>query len=157
MPRSGGTVTCLVRATDGRMGGSTTTSGLSFKIPGRVGDSPIIGAGLYVDDTGGAAGCTGRGEACILTCASFLAVETMRRGAAPAEAALESCRRIAARTKEVRLLDGQGRPRFNVKVYCLGPDGSHGAASIWSGGKYAVCDAKGTRLEPALFLYKRPG
>ncbi len=157
VPRSGGTVTCLVRAGNGNMGGATTTSGLSFKIPGRIGDSPIIGAGLYVDDTGGAAGCTGRGEACILTCASFLAVETMRRGAAPAEAALESCRRIAARTKGARLLDGQGRPRFNVKVYCLGPDGSHGAASIWSGGMYAVCDAKGTRLEPALFLYKRPG
>ncbi len=154
-PRSGGTVTCLARATDGRMAGSTTTSGLSYKIPGRVGDSPIIGAGLYVDDTGGAAGATGRGEACILTCASYLAVENMRRGAAPQEAALAACRRIAQRTKEPRLLDDKGRPRFQVKIYCLAPDGSHGAASLWSGGKYAVCDAAGARLEPAAFLYKK--
>ena len=154
-PHDGGTITCLARATDGRLGGCTTTSGLAYKIPGRVGDSPIIGAGLYVDDTGGAAGCTGRGEACILTCASFRAVEAMRRGAAPEEAALEVCRRIAARTKDKRLLDDKGRPRFNVKVYCLSPDGAHGAAAIWNGGKYAVSDAQGARVLPAAHLYER--
>ena len=151
----GGTITCLARAPDGRIGGTTTTSGLAFKIPGRVGDSPIIGAGLYVDDTAGAAGATGRGEACILTCASFLAFESMRRGATPAEAALASCRRIVARTKDKRLLDAQGRPRFNVKIYCLRNDGEHGAASLWSGGKYAVHDADGARLLPAKFLLER--
>ena len=154
--RSGGTIPCLVRATNGNMGGSTTTSGLAYKIPGRVGDSPILGAGLYVDDGAGAAGATGRGEAAILTCASFLAVEGMRRGLAPADAALEACRRMAERTKIPRLLDEQGRPRFNVKIYCLRKDGMHGAATIWSGGKYAVQDAKGTRHEPAVHLFERP-
>ena len=151
----GGTITCLARAPAGHMGGTTTTSGLAFKIPGRVGDSPIIGAGLYVDDSAGAAGCTGRGEACILTCASFLAVEAMRRGASPAEAALESCRRIVARTKSKRLLDASGRPRFNVKIYCLRKDGEHGAASLWKGGQYAVHDAEGARLLPTKFLLER--
>ncbi len=150
----GGTITCLARAPNGHMGGCTTTSGLAYKIPSRVGDSPIIGAGLYVDDTAGAAGCTGRGEACILNCASFLAVEFMRQGRTAMQAALETCRRIVARTKAKRLLNA-GRPAFNVKVYCLRNDGTHGAASIWSGGKYAVRDAKGARLEPAQFVFKR--
>ncbi|MHC4548651.1 MAG: isoaspartyl peptidase/L-asparaginase [Planctomycetota bacterium] len=153
--KEGGTISCLARAPDGRMGGTTTTSGLPFKLPGRVGDSPVIGAGLYVDDTAGAAGATGRGEACILTCASFLAVEAMRRGATAAEAALEACRRIRDRTRIERLRDEQGRPRFDVKIYCLRKDGTHGAASIWSGGKYAVQDADGARVLPARHLYAR--
>jgi len=152
----GGTVTCLVRGADGGLGGCTSTSGLAYKLPGRVGDSPILGAGLYVDDTAGAAGCTGRGEACILTCASFLAVETMRKGATPEEAALEACRRILARTRSPRLLDAAGLPRFGVKVYCLRNDGTHGAASIWSGAKYAVHDAAGgARLADAAFLHEK--
>ena len=153
--KEGGTITCLARTPDGRLGGATTTSGLAFKLPGRVGDSPIIGAGLYVDDTAGAAGATGRGEACILTCASFLAVDAMRRGADATDAALEACRRIAERTKIARLLDGRGRPRFNVKIYCLRNDGTHGAASIWSGGRYAVQDAAGARLLPTRHLHER--
>ena len=151
----GGTITCLARTPAGRMGGCTTTSGLAFKIPGRVGDSPIIGAGLYVDDTAGAAGCTGRGEACIRSCASFLAVEFMRQGRTATEAALAACKRIAERTKSKRLLDDKGRPNFNVKIYCLRNDGTHGAAAIWSGGKYAVQDAEGTRLLPAARLFER--
>ena len=151
----GGTITCLARTPAGGMGGCTTTSGLAYKLPGRVGDSPILGAGLYVDDTAGAAGCTGRGEACILACASFLAVEAMRRGAAPTDAALESCRRIVALTKAARLLRPDGKPRFDVKVYCLHRDGRHGAASLWSGAKYAVRDAGEARLLDAAFLFPR--
>jgi len=153
--RKGGTITCLVRAPSGNLGGSTTTSGLAFKIPGRVGDSPILGAGLYVDDTGGAAGATGRGEAAILACASFLTVEGMRGGAAPTDAALAACKRIVARTKDPRLLDGKGRPAFNVTLYALARDGRHGAASIWSGGRYAVQDADGARILPAAQLFQR--
>ncbi len=152
----GGTISCLVRAPGGRMGGCTTTSGLAFKIPGRIGDSPILGAGLYVDDTAGAAGATGRGEAVILTSGSFLAVESMRRGMSATEAALESCKRIAARTKDARLLDDQGRPKFDVKIYCLRNDGDHGAASIWSGGSYAVQDAEGNRNAKAAYVFERP-
>jgi N4-(beta-N-acetylglucosaminyl)-L-asparaginase len=152
----GGTISCLARAPDGRLGGSTTTSGLAYKIPGRVGDSPILGAGLYVDDSAGAAGATGRGEACILSCASFLAVEAMRRGASPGDAALESCQRIVERTKDARLRDAQGRPRFNVQIYCLRRDGLHGAASIWSGSRYAARDAEGARILPAAHLIVVP-
>jgi len=151
----GGTITCLARAPDGRMGGCTTTSGLAYKIPGRVGDSPIIGAGLYADDEAGAAGCTGRGEACIRSCAAFLAVEFMRLGRSATEAALAACGRIARRTKSKRLLDGKGRPNFNVKIYCLRKDGTHGAAGLWSGGQYAVRDAEGARLLPAAHLFER--
>ena len=151
--KKGGTITCLARTPQGRLGGCTTTSGLAYKIPGRVGDSPIIGAGLFVDDTAGAAGCTGRGEACILTCASFLAVESMRRGMTAQEAALEACKRIAARTKIPRLLGKQGRPNFNVTVYCLRRDGSHGAAALRGKGKYAVRDQNGTRHLAAASLY----
>jgi N4-(beta-N-acetylglucosaminyl)-L-asparaginase len=154
-PNDGGTITCLTRAVDGRLGGCTTTSGLAYKIPGRVGDSPIIGAGLYVDDTAGAAGATGRGEAAILTCASFLAVEEMRRGAAPTDAALAACRRIAERTKDARLLDEHGRPNFNVTMYCLRKDGLHGAASLWSGKKYAVRDAAEARLSDAAYVFEK--
>ena len=79
----------------------------------------------------------------------------MRRGATAEEAALETCRRIAARTKSARLLDAKGRPRFQVKIYCLRADGDHGAASIWSGGEYAVRDAEGVRKRPAAFLFER--
>ncbi len=154
-PNDGGTITCLTRAVDGRMGGSTTTSGLAYKIPGRVGDSPIIGAGLYVDDTAGAAGCTGRGEACIVTCAAFLAVESMRCGMTATEAALEACKRIVARTKDERLLNEQGHPTFNVKIHCLRNDGDHGGAAIWSGGKYAVQDAEGARLTDMAHVFER--
>ena len=154
--RGGGTIPCLVRAPAGGMGGCTTTSGLSFKIPGRVGDSPILGAGLYVDDTAGAAGATGRGEAVILTSGSFLTVESMRRGMSATEAALETCKRIASRTKVRRLLDAKGRPRFDVKIYALRKDGDHGAASLWSGGQYAVQDAKGVRKMPAAYVFERP-
>ena len=83
------------------------------------------------------------------------AVEAMRRGAAPEEAALEAVRRIASRTRLPRLLDAKGRPRFDVKVYCLRRDGAHGAASIWSGGQYAVRDGAEARLLPAAFLHER--
>lgn len=153
--KDGGTITCLARAPDGRMGGCTTTSGLAFKLPGRVGDSPIIGAGLYVDDGAGAAGATGRGEACILSCASFLAVEAMRRGLEPREAALEACRRIVDRNRLDRLRDDRGRPKFNVQIYCLRNDGAHGAAAIWKGGKYAVRDEQGVRHVDSAHLYER--
>jgi len=153
--QKGGTISCLVRAPDGCMGGCTTTSGLAYKIPGRVGDSPIIGAGLYVDDTAGAAGATGRGEAVILTSGSFLACEAMRRGATAEEAALEACKRIVERTKDTRLRDAKGRPRFDVKIYCLRKDGDHGAAAIWSGAKYAVHTAEGTRHLPAAYVFER--
>jgi len=153
--RTYGTINCTAVTANGDLGGVTTTSGLSYKIPGRVGDSPIIGAGLYVDNGVGAAGSTGRGEANLQNCASFLIVEMMRQGKSPEDACLESLKRIADRT-EKRLRDDKGRPKFDLKFYALAKDGRHGGASMWSGAKYAVCDALGARLLDCTPLYERP-
>ena len=95
-----GTINCLGLDLMGNISGVTTTSGLSWKIPGRVGDSPIIGAGLYVDNEIGAAGSTGRGEANLANCSSFMIVEFMRQGKSPEDACLLTCERIAKHTKE---------------------------------------------------------
>ena len=130
---------------------------MAFKVPGRVGDSPIIGAGLYVDDDIGAAGSTGRGEAVIKSCGSMLVVENMRRGAAPTDACLEALRRIVHFTEERRLIDEQGRPNFNVNFYAVNKRGEHGAAAIWSGSRYAVFDKSGNRREDSAFLFERQG
>jgi N4-(beta-N-acetylglucosaminyl)-L-asparaginase len=128
--------------------GVTTTSGLAFKIPGRVGDSPILGAGLYVDGEVGAAGSTGRGEANLYNLSSCLIVEALRRGASPKDAAVEALKRIRANTVEKRLLDAQGRPGFNISFYVLNAKGEHAGVSMYavSGGRplrYAVCSEKG--------------
>ena len=149
-----GTINCNAVDLQGNLGGVTTTSGLSYKIPGRVGDSPIIGAGLYVDNAVGAAGSTGRGEAVIKNCGAFATVELMRRGKSPAEACLEVIKRIADHVTDPRLKRPDGRPRFDVKMYALAKDGAFGAASIWSGGKFAVYSAGRNRLEEAAFLFE---
>jgi N4-(beta-N-acetylglucosaminyl)-L-asparaginase len=153
--RHTGTINCLAVNAAGDISGCTTTSGLAFKIPGRVGDSPILGAGLYVDNAVGAAGSTGRGEANLLALSSFLIVERMRMGDSPTDACLFACRRIAEQTKMKRLLDEKGRPRFNVNFYALNKRGAHGAASLWSGPKYAVNDGGESRLLDCAALYTR--
>ncbi len=151
-----GTINCLGLDLQGNISGVTTTSGLAYKIPGRVGDSPIIGAGLYVDNVVGAAGSTGRGEANLANCSSVMIVEYMRQGKSPEEACLMACKRIAEHTKEKRLLDVSGRPNFDVKFYAINRKGEHGSASIWSTGKYAVNDGTGSRLLNCAYLYERP-
>ena len=133
---------------NGQICGATTTSGLSFKIPGRVGDSPILGAGNYVDGDVGACGSTGRGEANLYGLSSFLVVEEMRRGAHPKDAIVEALRRIKARTVERRLMKPDGTPSFDVKFYALNAVGEHAGMAMFSGTepKYAVCDEDGPRL-----------
>lgn len=149
-----GTINCNAVDVRGGVSGCTTTSGLAFKIPGRVGDSPILGAGLWVDNDVGAAGSTGRGEANLLACSSVMIVEWMRQGLAPTDACLRACRRIAAQTKMQRLLDDQGRPKFNVSFYALTKAGAHGGASLWGGMKYAVNTGEGeSRLVDMPSLY----
>ncbi len=154
--RNTGTINCCAVDQNGNISGCTTTSGLAFKITGRVGDSPILGAGLYVDNDVGAAGSTGRGEANLLSCSSVMIVEYMRQGKSPEEACLLACRRIVTQTKMRRLLDDQGRPRFNVNFYAINKRGEHGGAAIWSGPRYAanVGEAQSRLLECA-YLYKR--
>lgn len=134
----------------------TTTSGLAFKIPGRVGDSPIIGAGLYCDEQIGSAGSTGRGEANIKICGAHTVVEMMRWGMHPKDACIEALKRAREMTREKRLLDEKGRPLFQLKFYALRKDGVYGAAVMWSdyGGRFAVCDDKGPRLEDCAYLYE---
>ena len=131
----------------------TTTSGRSWKIPGRVGDSPIIGAGQYCDNTVGAAGSTGRGEANIKVCGAFLIVEFMRQGLSPEQACLRCIDRVIAMT-ETRLLDN-GRPLFDLEFYALAKDGRFGGASAYEGAKMAVADASGARLMPIAFKFSR--
>ena len=104
--------------------------------------------------TVGAAGSTGRGEANIKSCASFLAVEFMRQGMAPEAALLKVLERVVA-TTEKRLLDANGKPKFDLEFYAVTKDGRYAGATLYSGGRFAVCDDKGARLEPAAYLFKR--
>lgn len=154
--RPTGTINLCALDAQGDLGGTTTTSGLFFKIPGRVGDSPLIGAGLFVDNEVGAAGATGRGESVIQVAGSHLVVEAMRRGTSPADACLEGLERIVRATKLPSLLDGAGRPSFDVKLYAVDRAGRVGAAAIWSGATYAVCRAgEPPRLQDCAFLFPR--
>ena len=114
-----GTINCDGVNAKGEVCGVTTTSGLAWKIPGRVGDSPILGAGLYVDGDVGAAGSTGRGEANLYGLCSFLIVEQLRQGKAPKDAGMEALRRVKANTIEKRLLDPNGNPKFGLNFYVV--------------------------------------
>ncbi len=149
-----GTINCDAVDANGNVAGVTTTSGLAFKIPGRVGDSPIIGAGLYVDNDAGAAGSTGRGEANIITCGSATVVEAMRRGQHPKDACLEAARRIVRMTRAKHLLGKDGRPNFNVSFYAVDTKGRTGGGAIKAGGSYAVFDEQGPRLEPLAGVFE---
>ena len=156
MFRPTGTIHLSAVTPGGDVGCCTSTSGLFFKIPGRVGDSPLIGAGLYCDNAVGSAGATGRGEAAILSCASHTVVELMRQGQDPETAALGTLQRIVDGTRDPRLKGRGGRPSFNVRLYALSREGEYGSASIWSGGRFAVADARGARLEEQAYLYRQP-
>jgi N4-(beta-N-acetylglucosaminyl)-L-asparaginase len=146
-----GTINCNGISAKGEICGVTTTSGLAWKIPGRVGDSPILGAGLYVDGEVGAAGSTGRGEANLFSLASFLIVEEMRRGKHPKDAGMEALRRIKANTIEKRLQNSRGEPNFNINFYVLNAKGEYAGVAMYAppprGQHFAVCDEKGPRLE----------
>src|SRR5262249_3480452 len=131
-----GTINCDGINSRGEICGVTTTSGLAFKIPGRVGDSPILGAGLYVDAGVGAEGSTGRGEANLFNLCSYLIVEQMRKGVHPKDAALEALKRIKANTVEKRLLDAKGNPNFDVNFYVLNAKGEYAGVAMYEG-KYA--------------------
>ena len=149
-----GTIHCSAVDTNGDLSSVTTTSGLAWKIPGRVGDSPIVGAGLYTDNAAGSAGSTGRGEANIENLASFLIVERMRAGDAPEAACLHACERIAEHMVLARLRDNEGRPDFNVKFYAVNKAGEFGGAEIRdTGGRMAVADGDGARHVPLAHLY----
>jgi N4-(beta-N-acetylglucosaminyl)-L-asparaginase len=150
-----GTINCNGVNARGEVCGVTTTSGLAWKIPGRVGDSPILGAGLYVDGEVGAAGSTGRGEANLYNLASFLIVEGMRRGLHPKDAGLEALKRIKANTVP-RLLNKRGEPSFNNNFYIVNRKGEYAGVAMYSPernrARFAVCDEKGGRHEESIPL-----
>lgn len=150
-----GTINCLARNSKGEISGVTTTSGLAWKIPGRVGDSPIIGAGLYVDQDVGAAGSTGRGEENIRIAGGHTIVENMRRGMTPQEACLDALKRIARNFDN----DHDRLMKVSIQFYGLRKDGAYAGASLWKGARhpaqFAVNDGGETRLEPCAFLLER--
>lgn len=151
-----GTIHCSVLALDGNLACATSTSGLGFKIPGRVGDSAIVGAGLYCDAEAGSAGSTGRGEASILACGSAMVVELLRGGRSPKDAGLEILRRIVQQTErqarwQPALLGPDGRPAFDIQYYIVGVDGRHAGVTLKgrTHASYAVADPEqGPREEP---------
>ena len=153
--RPQGTINCDVVDANGDLSSVTTTSGLSYKIPGRVGDSPIIGAGQYCDNDVGAAGSTGRGEAVIKTCGSHTIVELMRNGMHPKDACLEALRRIVHVTVEARLIREDGLPNFSVNYYAVNKKGQYGGAAIYSGARFAVSVGGNSRHEDSAYLFER--
>lgn len=148
-----GTINMCAVTAAGDIGSVTTTSGRSYKIPGRVGDSPIVGAGQYCDNTVGAAGSTGWGEANIKACGAFLAVELMRQGLDPEAACLKVIERVIAMA-EKRQLDDRGRAKFDLTYYAVAKDGRYGSACLYEGTKFAVADGKGARIEECAYAFK---
>lgn len=155
-----GTINMCAVDARGDIGSVTTTSGLSWKIPGRIGDSPIVGAGQYCDNGVGAAGATGRGEAAIKACGSFLIVELMRQGVEPEEACLQALRRAVAMTEDRHLING--RPDFGLDFYAVSKGGRYGSATMYGSTEeerergyhmFAVADERGARHEEMAFLY----
>jgi N4-(beta-N-acetylglucosaminyl)-L-asparaginase len=147
-----GTINCNGINTKGEICGVTTTSGLAWKIPGRVGDSPILGAGLYVDGDIGAAGSTGRGEANLFSLCSFMIVESMRNGASPKDAGMAALKRIAEKTVEKRLKNSRGKPNFNVNFYILNARGEYAGVAFYPS-RYAVCTENGPQTLACETLY----
>jgi N4-(beta-N-acetylglucosaminyl)-L-asparaginase len=146
-----GTINLNVVAPSGDISSVTTTSGLSWKIPGRVGDSPIIGAGQYTDNDVGAAGSTGLGELNIMICGAFFTVENMRRGLRPVDAALETCRRAVAMAP-ARFLNPDRSPKFQLDFYAVNKKGEYGCASVYPS-RYAVHDGTTAQYKDAAALF----
>jgi N4-(beta-N-acetylglucosaminyl)-L-asparaginase len=143
-----GTINCNAVGPRGELCGVTTTSGLAWKVPGRVGDSPILGAGLYVRQEAGAAGSTGRGESTLYNLSSFAIVEAMRRGVHPKDAGMAALRQIVDDTVRPSLLNARGRPNFNVKFYVVNAAGEWAGVALYGGDavRYAVCTENGAEL-----------
>lgn len=156
-----GTIHCSGINAAGDICGVTSTSGRAFKMPGRVGDSPILGAGLYVENSVGAAGSTGRGEANLFSLASHLVVEGMRAGKRPKDAGFAALERIRANTVEPRLRKENGHPNFNILFFIVNARGEHAGVAMYGEDegergyagqtdsqfvRYSVCDEKGPRI-----------
>lgn len=147
-----GTIHLGAVAANGDVGSCTTTSGLAFKLAGRVGDSPLLGCGNYCDNDVGTGGGTGRGEACILANGGSFIVHQMALGKSPTDACMEAVKRVVRLTKVKRLLDAKGRPDFQLQFYATNKAGQYGAAALYPD-RFAVCDEKGPRTEDMASLF----
>jgi N4-(beta-N-acetylglucosaminyl)-L-asparaginase len=151
-----GTIHCSVLDTHGNLGCTTTTSGLSWKIPGRVGDSPILGAGLFLDNEIGSAGSTGTGEANLLNLSSFVVVENMRQGHSVKDAVMETCKRIATTSvRDPKRRRADGKTTFNVSFYAVSKEGKFFGGCIYPGGKMTVHDGDSAKVVPCEPLYDK--
>jgi N4-(beta-N-acetylglucosaminyl)-L-asparaginase len=155
-----GTIPCMALSEKGDISATTTTSGLAWKIPGRVGDSPIIGAGCCVDNEVGAAGSTGKGEENIKVSGGHTIIEMMRKGMSPKDACLEALNRVAHNYRN----DKKKLATFHIFFYALNKDGVHGAASLWRNtydrshhAVYAVHDGTQARLVDCAPLFDDVG
>ena len=155
-----GTINCMCVNSKGEMSGVTTTSGRAFKIAGRVGDSPLFGAGLFVDPDIGGAGSTGRGEENIRVAGGHTIVENMRHGMTPKEACLEALKRVSRNFDD----DKSRLAEIELHFYALRKDGAYCGASLWKdreegnrrvASQFAVNDGAASRLEPCIYLYER--
>ena len=156
--RPTGTIHLSACGAEGQLGCCTTTSGLAFKIAGRVGDSPLVGCGLYCDGEVGSAGGTGHGESNIISVGAHTVVELMRQGKSPEAACLAALERVVRNTKLEYLRDEKGRPKNNLLLYAVNRAGEVGSAAIWAGErtKYAVCRAGSEpQLAECAYLFKR--
>ncbi len=152
IPRPTGTCNLCIVNRVGDISSITTTSGLAWKIPGRAGDSPIIGAGQYTDNEIGAAGSTGLGEANMMTCGGFLTVEHMRRGLQPTDACLESLKRVILMTPQ-RRLQPNGRPKFQLNFYAVNKKGQVGSAALYPS-HYAASENGKAEIRDTAYLYE---
>ena len=145
-----GTTSLEAVSPEGDICGVTTTSGLSWKIPGRAGDSPILGAGQYVDNEVGAAGSTGRGEANLYNLSCCLIVEFMRQGMAPKDAGMAALERVRGNTVESRLRNSRGLPAFDLRFFIVNKAGDYAGVAMYGSAEsaFAVCDENGAREEP---------
>lgn len=139
---------------DGNVGCCTSTSGHAFKMAGRVGDSPILGAGLFATNDGGTCGSIGHGEANLENLSSFAGAELMRSGVAPEAAGMQLLERIAKLTRSEQR-DDAGRPKFNLWLFLLAPDGRYAGVTMWGPKTFAVADERGARLEPCRALFTK--
>ena len=155
-----GTINCIALNEKGEMSAVTTTSGLAWKIPGRVGDSPIIGGGLWLDQDVGGAGSTGRGEENLRVCGAHTVVENMRRGMAPKDACLDALKRVSRNFND----DLKRLAAIDLNFYALRKDGEYAGAALWNkasvnaarGAQFAVCEGgRESRQENSVYLYER--
>jgi N4-(beta-N-acetylglucosaminyl)-L-asparaginase len=159
VPFTHGTIHCSALNAAGDLSACTSTSGLSWKLAGRIGDSPIPGAGMFCDNEVGSAGATGRGEAVIQACGAFQVVRHMADGMDPVDACLKALHWIAEHTKQAYLLDENGRPNFGVTMYALRKDGAYGSATMRrekgrpNSEKFAIHDGTNARLEECVVLF----